>query len=332
MIKGKKIIKLSIELILSKISEYDIFNFYMPHKWKLNIPTFSPFRHEKNESFLIGNKNGKIIFIDFADTSKKGGCFDFVMMLYNINLQECLKKIDRDFNLGFSSGVHTNEYKKIIEAYKQPIIEEKKYSTIQCITRKFTKEELAYWNEYSIDIEELKKNNVYSIKKVYLNRQLFSLDENQLRFGYYYDGHWKIYSPFEERKKKWMPNNVPITAMDGKQNIINCNVALITKSRKDFMVLSKVFPCVCAMQNEGIACFSKENISFLKENSKKQILVWDSDIPGVKNSQQITKIFDFGYCNVPKKYLSMGCTDFADIAKEYGILEVEKILKNKKLI
>ena len=331
MIKGKKIIKLSIELILSKISEYDIFNFYMPHKWKLNIPTFSPFRHEKNESFLIGNKNGKITFIDFADTSKKGGCFDFVMMMYNINLQECLKMIDKEFNLGISSGEHTNAYKSIVGAYKQPT-EKKRYSFIQVVTRKFLKEELEYWNSYHIDVEDLKKNNVYSIKKVYLNRQLFYLDDSQLRFGYFYDGHWKIYSPFQTPKKKWMPNNVPITSMDGKENINGCDVALITKSKKDFMVLSKFFPSVCAMQNESTACFSEKNVDFLKTNSKKQILVWDSDIPGVKNSQQITKMFDFGYCNVPKKYLSMGCTDFADIAKEYGMLEVEKILKNKKLI
>ena len=48
-----------------------------------------------------------------------------------------------------------------------------------------------------------------------------------------------------------MPNNVPITAMDGKEDIINCNVAFINKSKKDYMVMKKVFPCCCAVQNEG---------------------------------------------------------------------------------
>ncbi len=30
----------------------------------------------------------------------------------------------------------------------------------------------------------------------------------------FYDGHWKIYRPYADRKNKWVPNNVPITAMD----------------------------------------------------------------------------------------------------------------------
>ena len=331
MITGKKKTLLSTDAILSKVSEYDIFYRYYPGKFKLNVATLSPFRKEDNPSFIIGNKNNRITFIDFVDNNKRGGCFDFVMMLYNINLHECLKMIDRDFNLGILSGEYKNDNKIIIKGEKHEEFE-KKSSFIQCITRKFLKEELEYWNNYHIDIEDLKKNNVYSVKKVYLNRQLFYLDDNQLRFGYFYDGHWKIYSPFQTPKKKWMPNNVPITTMDGKENINGCDVAFINKSKKDYMVINKFFPNACAVQNEGLGCFSKENIEYLKTNSKKQILSFDADIAGVKNSQQITKMFGFDYCNVPKKYISMGCKDWSDVCKDYGMLEVEKILKNKKLI
>ncbi len=83
MIKGVKKTKLSIEAVLSKISEYDIFRFYMPdHDWKLNRVTYSPFRKENNPSFVIGNKLGYISFIDFADTSLRGDCFNFVQKLH----------------------------------------------------------------------------------------------------------------------------------------------------------------------------------------------------------------------------------------------------------
>ena len=55
MIKGKRKIKLTPETILDKISEYDIFRYYMPdHSWKLNQVTYSPFRKENNPSFVIG--------------------------------------------------------------------------------------------------------------------------------------------------------------------------------------------------------------------------------------------------------------------------------------
>jgi len=333
MIQGKKKTKLNIENVLKKVTEYDIFRWYMPNKsWKLNQVTLSPFRKENNPSFVIGNKHGRISFIDFADTSKRGDCFTFVQMLYNLaGVEDVLRMIDRDFGLGIANGKPTEEYKKVVAEYKQPA-QEKQYSLIQVITRKFTQEELAYWNQYHQDLEDLRANHVYSIKKLYFNKQLFPLKETELRFGYFYDGHWKIYRPFGNKKEKWMPNNVPITAMDGKEDIVNCELAFINKSKKDYMVMKKVFPCCCAVQNEGIGCFSPENVEYIKANSDKQILSFDSDVTGVQNSQQITKLFDFGYLNVPKRYLKEDIKDWADLAKKHGLKRIEDYLRFKAIL
>jgi DNA primase len=120
--------------------------------------------------------------------------------------------------------------------------------------------------------------------------------------------------------------------MEGKENIIDCEVAFINKSKKDYMVMKKVFPCSCAVQNEGLGCFSPENVEFLKSNSEEQILSFDSDITGVTNSQKITKMFKFGYCNVPKKYLTEGIKDWADLAKVHGLEAIEQHLKKKHLL
>ena len=330
-IQGKKKIELIAETILERISEYDIFRFYYPGKWKLNVATHSPFRKDDNPSFIIGTKHGNVSYIDFAETSKRGNWFNFVQTLYNLSYFNALKLIDKDFGLGISSGV-IGDYKVITSAYEQPEELTKKYAVIQAVTRKFTKEELSYWAQYHLDIQDLKENNVYSLSKVYLNKQLFSLKESDLRFGYFYDGTWKIYRPYIDPKFKWVPNNVPISTLEGKDNIVNCDVALVTKSKKDLMVIRKIFPCVAAVQNEGLACFSQENVDFLKANSKKQILSFDSDPTGVKNSKQITELFGFEYLNVPRSYLSDGIKDFADLAKDYGMNALEKILKKKKLL
>lgn len=334
MIGGKRKTKLTPESILDKISEYDIFRFYMPTQdWKVNKVTYSPFRHENNPSFVIGNKRGFITFIDFADTNKRGNCFDFVKVLYNLStFDDVLKLVDKDFGLGIWTGKATEEYKKITSAYKQPELE-KRYSVIQVTTRKFTKSELDYWNLYHQDIQDLRDNNVYAIKNVYLNKSKFPINSTDLTFGYLYEGqYWKIYRPFADKKSKWVPNNVPITTMDGKLDIINCDVAFINKSKKDYMVIKKVFPCSCAVQNEGIGCFSHENVEYLKANSDIQILSFDSDVTGVANSQQITKLFDFGYCNVPRKYLTEGIKDWADLAKAHGLQAIEDYLKTKNLM
>ncbi len=334
MIKGKKYVRISAELILSKISEYDIFRFYMPNNgWKLGQATYSPFRDEKNPSFLVGVRGDTIMFIDFGDTSMKGDCFEFVKKLYNIpTFHEVLIKIDNDFNLGIGSGSDSKEYKKIIKSYSQPEMVSKDYSFIQVKTRSFTHEELAYWNEYYQDIEDLKANNVFSIAEVYLNKKRIVIPDNELRFGYLYDGHWKIYRPFSDRRWKWMPNNVPITAMDGKDDITNCNVAFINKSKKDYMVMKKLYPCCCAVQNEGMGCFSDENVQFLLDNSSRQILSFDSDETGVSNSKKITEMFGFDYCNVPRQFLKDGIKDWADLARVHGLKIIEEYLINKQIL
>ena len=333
MIKGRKKETLTPETVLNKITEYDIFKWYMPSRsWKINEVTYSPFRNEKNPSFLIGNKYGGLYFVDFGDTSKRGNCFVFVKLLFNLaSLDDVLRLIDKDFGLGILNK-NMEEVKRIVPEYKQPEELGKRYSLIQVVTRKFTNEELEYWARYHQSVDDLKQCGVYSVKKLYLNKSLFPLKDTDLRFGYFYDGHWKIYRPFGDKKSKWIPNNVPITAMDGKENIVNCDTAFINKSKKDFMVMRKIFPCSCAVQNEGMACFSQENVEYLKSNAKKQILSFDSDITGVENSQQITKLFDFGYCNVPKKYLKEGIKDWSDLVKAYGYYPIENYLKQKQIL
>ena len=334
MITGERKVRLTPQAILQKISEYDIFRFYMPDKtWKINQATLSPFRNENNPSFVIGNKRGFLSFIDFADTSKRGDCFTFVKMLYSLStMDDVLRMIDRDFGLGFLPNTGTGEYKTITKEYKQPEDLGKRYSLIQVVTRKFTNEELQYWNEYHQSLDDLRANNVYAIKKLFLNKQAFPLKDTEIRFGYLYDGHWKIYRPFADKKSKWLPNNVPITAMDGKEDIQNCNIAFINKSKKDYMVMKKMFPCCCAVQNEGLGCFSEENVDFLKTNSKRQILSFDSDETGVHNSKQITEMFGFEYINVPRKYLSEGIKDWADLVKVHGYEPVKNYLKEKQLL
>jgi DNA primase len=333
MIKGRKRINLTPDAILDKISEYDIYKMYMPHQnWKINVVTYSPFRNEKHPSFIIGYRGGALRFIDFGDSSKKGGCFDFIMMLFNIPLREALMMIDRDFDLGIMNASSTKNYERIISDYAQPTATSKREFFIQVKTRNFTHEELAYWNGYYQDIDDLRANNVYSIDTVFLNKQKFPIKDTELRFGYLYEGHWKIYRPFADKKNKWMPNNVPITMMDGLQDIKDCDVAFINKSKKDYMVMKKVFPCCCAVQNEGLGCFSEENVEYIKENSDVQILSFDSDETGVKNSQLITEKFGFEYCNVPRIYLDEGIKDWADLARIHGLKTIEKYLTQRELI
>jgi hypothetical protein len=103
---------------------------------------------------------------------------------------------------------------------------------VQVKVRKFTKLELSYWNGYYQDISDLKREQIYSVDKVYLNKQLFPLKRNRTKIWiFFYEGSGK----FTDRlvlKKKWVPNNVPMNYLEGKENVKNCKVALVTKSKK----------------------------------------------------------------------------------------------------
>lgn len=331
-IQGKKKKELTMDSILEKISDFDIYYYYMPTKdWELNQVTLSPFRVESHPSFLIGNKKGYISHIDFGDTSKRGDCFSFVKQLYNLStLDDVLRKIDTDFKLGIISGDNNQEYKKITSQYKQPEIT-KRNSLIQVITRKFTKEELAYWNDYYQDIEDLRKNNIYSIKKLFLNKKLFYLKDTDLRFGYFYDGHWKIYRPFNPKKEKWL-SNVPLQTSWGVENLNKDQNTLICKSLKDYMVCRKVLPCVCGVQNESTAAFSEDFVTKVKSNSGDVFYGGDSDEPGKQASYLITSSFGFKHINPPNYLLQEKCKDFADMGRIKGLDSVKDHFLSKNLL
>lgn len=333
MIKGKKKVTLTQANILKRISEFDIYMMYMPTDWKVNQITTSPFRTDRNPSFLISNRYGSLGYIDYGKTEFRGDCVHFVRQLFGLpSLDATLRKIDQDFGLGISSGKPSNAYKEIIKGYEQPESIGKRYAKIQVQPKKFTKMDLDYWNLFHQDAADLTRENIYSVKKIFLNKKRFSFDETQPVFGYYYDGHWKVYRPFEDKKRKWLPNNVPITMMDGKDCLDKTKMAFINKSKKDYMVIRKILSTTCAVQNEGVACFSPENVKFLRDNSSSQILSFDSDIAGVESSLQVTKMFGFDYCNVPKKYLAEGINDWAGLAQKYGLGIIEDYLKQKGII
>lgn len=331
MINGKKKIELTIESILKFVSSYDIFYKWMPKGWKPNVVTYSPFRNEQNPSFVVGNKFDELTFIDFT-TGQKGDCFTFVKYLFNLNsIDDVLRIIDKEFDLGIISGSSTQEYKKIISEYKQPEELGKRYSLIQCITKPFTKDDINYWGSYFQDVSDLRANNIYSLKKIYLNKQLYSIKNNELVFGYLYNSlNWKIYFPGREKKGKWL-SNVPLSTSYGLENLDRENNSLITKSLKDYLVCRKIYPYVSHVQNESLSAFSEETIEHISNNSKRVFYGGDSDKAGKEASYIITNTLGYKHINPPDRLLPQ-VKDFSDWAKKEQLKTLEEYFKQKKLI
>lgn len=332
--KGKKRELLTEEAILQRISEYDIYRFYLGRDFKLNRPMHSPMpgRKDANPSFLIGNKNGFLYHIDFGDSFYRGRFVDFVKQINMMSdYYEVLLKIDKDFGLGISSESERKDYKKIVAEYKPDKSLPKSYSLIQCKVRKiFHTNELEWWKQFYQSESDLRNNHIYPVTELWIDRQRQGISPTEMVFGYLYDDKWKIYRPQAKNKKDKWRTNVRNDTMDGLENIKGCDKALITKSKKDKMVIQKVFPCVCAVQAENVAAINEVNLAYLRKESKSQWINFDSDAPGKKASWEYTTEFGFKHINVPDDLFPI--KDFADMAKEKGLKAVEDYFKSKGLL
>lgn len=304
--------------ILAKVSEEDIYRKYMPGEFALDKALPSPFRDEKHPSFMISTRDGSPYHKDYGNSQYRGDCFDFVQQLFGIDLQEALQRIVSDLKLSEETIITQKVVREKIK--REPKI-------IQVIPKAFNLLELRYWNEYHQSLDDLIKENVFSVHKAFLDKERMSLP-GEMVFGYLYENkYWKLYQPLRNGVGKWI-STVPLTMMDGLEGA--GGQVVVAKGKKDKMVLKKLIQC-CSVQNESISAFSEGTISYLQDNFKDAYIAFDSDEPGVKSSWEVTKKFGFKHLNVPYIHLLEGIKDFADLAKKHGMKFVEDYLKSKSI-
>jgi len=319
--------KIDHKFILFRISEYDIYRWELG-EFTVGKPFCNPLRKDKTPSFTVFlGQDGKLHHKDFADERYKGDCFDIVQQKYGITLVQAFNKIAKDFML---VGGAPDAYKAITDQYIKPVISTKKHSLIQVTTKAFTKADLSYWNDYLIDKEDLKKEQIYSVKSLFLNRQKYPIDKDELVFAYYYDDGFKIYMPHREKGEKWL-SNISTSKVENIEALRDNDRIIITKAKKDKICLSKIISGVVNVQNESRSCFTSEFIEQLK--GKKVYVQYDSDVAGKKNSMVLTKELGYLHLNVPDHLLEEDIKDFSDWIKARGnTKEVEAFLKQKNII
>jgi hypothetical protein len=328
---------LTAKAILEKISEYDIYRFYIPYPFTLGKTFSSPLRVDEKPSFnvKVSKDSGFVYHMDFVRPEHTGNSFQFVQQMFGLSYDEALKKIDQDFGLGLEPGVAVKDYKSLVAKYEQPTgIKLPPFITI--VPRHYTSEELQYWNDYHIDISELKKYEIFAIKSLFVDGKRITNPQNRLRFAYRYEVAgkelWKIYTPLikPECGYKWF-TNVKIDIMEGLHNLNKSNKGIIVKSRKDLIIMSKFTPYVAACQNESSVSINQENIQFLKNHTKETYISFDSDKPGKKNSMFYTSTYSFKYLNTPN-YLLPNIKDWADWARLEGLEPIKDFLIKKEII
>jgi len=322
---------LTAEMILEKISPYDIFNHYIDNL-EIGKLIHSPIRIDNKPSFgvYVNKYNGDLRFNDFYEGG--GNCFEFVKKKYRCTYKEALHVINRDFNLKLTSSTSFELSQTLNNIAKKPVVtnyvpKPKSSVKIKVITRNWLQRDFDYWYlKYHISFKTLEKFDVYPITAFWMGLQRFYV--NQLAYAYFFDpGVFKIYQPLlEVGQGKWYTNLDVDTKWHGyKQLPETGDILFITKSLKDVMVLDEIGYNAISPHNETPNIPDKV-IENLKKRFKKIYVYYDNDKTGVMNSTKICNRYGFDYVNNPSEYPK----DPSDFIELYGE-EKLKVLINELL-
>ena len=312
----KKKEPLTLDYILSKVSEYDIYAHYLG-KFKPGLIYNSPFRKDSNPSFgvFLSKRTGKLLFKDHG-SGVCGDIIKFVRELTGItNYNDVLQEIVNRLKI-------TN--KTVLKSTK-PI--ESKETIIGIVRQPFTEKDKQYWATFNISIPTLEKFNVNSIKYYLCNGIVKGIykEENPM-YAYKVYNNFKIYKPLGDKFTKWRNNLTEYDIQGYAQLPKKGNLLIITKSLKDVMVLHEMGYFAVSPSSES-TFIPKTVLNDLKKRFKHILLCFDRDVPGVTNMRKVSLKTGLNGFLVHK---SLKSKDISDAVKNNGF-DVVKNWLNKVL-
>lgn len=310
---------ITLDYILSKVSEYDIYQAYIGN-FKVGMIYNSPFRNDKNPSFgcYYSRTTKQLMFKDHG-TGDCGNVVKFVSLLTGLtNYSDILNnivnklKITNDMQLGSS--------KQYIPS---------KETVIGVIRQNFTDIDINYWAQFHISLNTLKKFNVDSIK-YYLNNGIVKgiYKDNNPMYAYKVYNHFKIYRPLADKYTKWR-SNLNINDVQGfKQLPKTGDTLIITKSLKDVMCLYEMGINAVSPNSESSWLPDKALEGILKR-FKTVLICFDRDVAGMKNMRKLSLKTGLNCIIMPKKFSAKDISDAIkvngfDIVKKYIYEEIDK--------
>lgn len=304
---------ITLDWILSKVTEYDIYAKYIG-QFKVGMIYNSPFRKDKNPSFGIyySKRTKQLLFKDHG-TGECGNVIKFVSLFtgkteYNDILSDIVDKLNI-----------TNNTKLVSSKQYIPPTE----TVIGVVRQEFTDVDINYWKQFNISINTLKKFNVNSIKYYLCNGIVKGTykRENPM-YAYKVYNNFKIYRPLADKYTKWR-NNLTDYDIQGYEQLPQKGVILfITKSMKDVMCLHEMgYPAVSPSSESTF--LPKDVLEQLKTRFKRIIILFDRDAAGVKRSRKLSRETGLEAMFINKKFKAK---DISDAVKANNFEEIKNWL------
>lgn len=243
--------------VLSKVSQITIFSYYLGIDEKViqdcidnNVLICSPLRDDENPTagFRYDAK-GKLKFKDF-NGSFWGDCFDVVATImsamykqsYNVSNKHDFIKILRHITITFKDIFYGKEKDiNLINGINTAIEEIRRTKPIiELVVRNWNTEDVKYWGQFGIKIEDLNINFIYPVEQYYINRNVNPQPK------YFYDIKDPCYGYFLGKDKRGTNNfklYFPKRKHGNTRFITNCNhlegIYNLDRSDYDFIVVTK---------------------------------------------------------------------------------------------
>jgi DNA primase len=304
---------ITLDWILSKVTEYDIYAKYIG-QFKVGMIYNSPFRKDKNPSFGIyySKRTKQLLFKDHG-TGECGNVIKFVSLFtgkteYNDILSDIVDKLNITNNTKLVSS----------KQYIQPT-----ETVIGVVRQEFTDVDINYWKQFNISINTLKKFNVNSIKYYLCNGIVKGTykRENPM-YAYKVYNNFKIYRPLADKYTKWRNNLTDYDIQGYEQLPQKGDILFITKSMKDVMCLHEIgYPAVSPSSESTF--LPKDVLEQLKTRFKRIIILFDRDVAGVKRSRKLSRETGLEAMFINKKFKAK---DVSDAVKANSFEEIKNWL------
>lgn len=313
---------LSQKAILDKVSEYDLWMYYLGH-CTLNKAFRSPVRKDNRPSaMLYVNPKGRIVMKDFG-TKEVYDIFKY-LETQGYEYKDALLKIDADFKLGFSTQKYSSKPKPVITNYKPEFKRDMCHIMIK--RKAWSESALRYWKDYHISKDILTKFNVYSLECYWLIKnnktEVYTAQTNPI-FCYDFGGQkYKIYKPLDHNFR--FMTNAESNILQGMDQLAERGeLLIITKSLKDVMVLHELGYDSVAVQSEG-SIPPKHVTECLQSRFSDILVLFDNDSAGIQGAEKFCQLHDLQSIMIPKESKAK---DIAEFVKLHGVNKAKHLVK-----
>lgn len=312
---------LSEKTILERISEFDIFKYYISDLEKPNTPFCSELRKDSTPTCRVSLLNKGYVYKDFG-TGDTYSCFQYVQTKYGLKWFEALKVIATDFKLGLGPESNRKKAKPIVRDLLGKEPKPVKQVDMKIVPRdKLSAQDIRYWLQYNITPCILSLYKVQPISHYYLNSVVIKVPKEEMAFAYNFGNYkYKILRP-TGGTYKWTNNSGGI--IQGlKQLPATGETLFITSSLKDVMSLRSIGELAVAPQSEN-TLIDLKLVNKFKEKFKHVVLYYNNDVPGIQAAEEHAKLYDIPYIYHPEGDEK----DPSDYIKENGIKHYKQLLE-----